>query len=117
MAENWFHDLFINEAKPALERHSGGGESTEFLTFPIIYTEHNGRPTGLNMSYNEFRHALEIGLSAVKSISPDEYEQYREIRTMTFCRIDNDGSISIWFNEESSPVEIDSAGNFMDAPM
>ena len=22
---NWFHDLFIEEAKPALERHSGGG--------------------------------------------------------------------------------------------
>lgn len=34
MAEKWFHDLFINEAKPALKRHSGSvGDNTELIAY------------------------------------------------------------------------------------
>lgn len=37
--ENWFRDLFINEAKPALERHSGTGGEEGFIDVTELPTE------------------------------------------------------------------------------
>lgn len=34
--ENWFEKLFINEAKPALDRHSGGGGDTKYTLDEFI---------------------------------------------------------------------------------
>lgn len=36
---NWFQKLFINEAKPALKRHSGSGGSSGGATITTITTE------------------------------------------------------------------------------
>lgn len=37
--ENWFRNLFINEAKPALERHSGTGGEEGFIDVTELPTE------------------------------------------------------------------------------
>ena len=59
MDNNWFKKLFVNEAKPALERHSGGGDNEELESLREELTAANSTISELEMWKEENAFAAE----------------------------------------------------------